>query len=43
MHNLKVCVDNDNLEGSFGLALDTMNTFLVTKVNKVIIYDSDSF
>ena len=43
MHNLKVCVNNDNLEGSFGLSLESMNCFLVTNIDKVIMYDSDTF
>ena len=43
MHNLKVCVNNDNLEGSFGIALESMNCFLVTNIDKVIMYDSDTF
>lgn len=33
MHNLRVCANDDNFEGSKGLELQKMRTFLVTKVN----------
>ena len=36
-------VIDDNLEGSKGLELIKMNTFLVTKVNQVIMFDTDTF
>ena len=43
MHNLKVCVNDDNFEGSKGLELIKMNTFLITKIDKVLMFDSDTF
>lgn len=43
MHNLRVCIDNNNFEGSFALELKSMNTFLVTKVDKILMYDTDNF
>mmetsp|Transcript_801 Transcript_801/g.1008 ORF Transcript_801/g.1008 Transcript_801/m.1008 type:complete len:398 (-) Transcript_801:899-2092(-) len=43
MHNFKVPVISENLEAAKGLELQTMNTFLVSKVDKVIIYDSNNF
>ena len=33
MHNLRVCVNDENFEGAKGLELVSMRTFLVTKVN----------
>ena len=43
LHNLKVCVDDENFEGSTGLALPELNIFLVSKVDQVLIYDSTTF
>lgn len=43
MHNLKVCVDNDEMEGAFGVSMMSLNIFLVAKDNWIKIFDSDSF
>lgn len=43
MHNLKVCVNDDNFEGAKGIELIKMNTFLITKIDKVMMFDSDTF
>jgi hypothetical protein len=43
MHDFKVCVSNENFEGSIGLELKEMNKFLVTKVDKITMYDSSDF
>lgn len=43
MHNLKVCVQGDNYAGSIALEIVTMNTFLVSKIDKVLMFDSDTF
>lgn len=43
MHNLKVCVQGDDFSGALSLEIVTMNTFLVSKVDKVLMYDSDNF
>ena len=43
MHNLKVNVMDENFEGAFGLSLPSMNVFLVAKVDKIIIFNSDSY
>jgi hypothetical protein len=33
----------ENLEGSKGLELETMNAFLISKVDKIIMYSSGKF
>jgi hypothetical protein len=43
LHNFKVNVCQDNLEGSKGLEFTSMNIFLVTKIDKVRIYDSTTY
>lgn len=43
MHNFKVNVSAENLEGSKGLEYISMNQFLVTKIDKVIAYDCDTY
>jgi len=43
MHNLKVNVMDENFEGAFGLSLPSMNVFFVAKVDKIIIFNSDSY
>ena len=42
-HNFKVPILVENLERSKALELPSLNMFIVTKVNKVIIYDSETF
>jgi len=42
-HDYKVSISSDNLEGSQGLEISSMNTFLVTNVNKIIMYDTETF
>lgn len=42
-HDFKVPITEENLEGSLGMELETMDTFLVTKIDKVIMYDSTTF
>lgn len=42
-HDFKVPILNENLEGSVCLELQTMNTFLVSKIDKIIMYDSETF
>ena len=43
MHNLKVCVQNQNLEGAIAVELTKLKVFLVSKIDKVVMYDSESF
>lgn len=43
LHNFKVTVNNENLEGSKGLEFSKISVFLVTKVSKVIMYDSETY
>lgn len=43
MHNFKVNVSAENLEGSKGIEFISMNMFFVTKIDKVIAYDCDSY
>lgn len=42
-HNFKVTVNNENLEGSKGLEFARWSIFLVTKTDKVIMYDSSTY
>mmetsp|Transcript_2923 Transcript_2923/g.4513 ORF Transcript_2923/g.4513 Transcript_2923/m.4513 type:complete len:120 (-) Transcript_2923:2833-3192(-) len=42
-HDFKVPIQQENLEGSMGLEFPSMNVFLVSKVDKVHIYDSSTF
>ena len=42
-HDFKVPVADENLEQSIGLELKTMGSYLVSKIDKVIIYDSATF
>ena len=39
MHNLRVCVDDQNFEGSKAIEILTSNLILVTKVDQVLMYD----
>ena len=43
LHNFKVTVSQENLEGSKGLEFPSMGIFLVTKIDKVIMYDSITY
>jgi hypothetical protein len=43
LHNYQVNVVAENLEGSKGLELKSMDTFLCSKIDKVIMYDSMTF
>jgi hypothetical protein len=43
MHNLKVKVHGQNLEGSKAIEIKSMGKFLVTEVDKVQMYDSYTF
>lgn len=43
MHNLKVCVNSENFEGSKAIEIVTMNVFLVTRIDKIYMFDSDNF
>ena len=36
-------ITEENLEGSKGLELESMGTYLVTKIDQVIMYDSETF
>ena len=40
LHNYKVNVVDENLEGSKGLELKSMDIFLCSKIDKVVMYDS---
>lgn len=43
-HDYKVTVTSgENLDGSIGLPIESMNTFLVSKGDKVCFYDVDSY
>jgi hypothetical protein len=43
MHNLKVCVQNDQLEGGFGVSLPSLDIFLVAKKDDIKVFDSVTF
>jgi hypothetical protein len=43
MHNLKVKVHGQNLEGSKAVEIKSMGKFLVTETDKVQMYDSYTF
>lgn len=43
LHNFKVNVVDENLEGSKGLELKSMDIFLCSKIDKVTMYDSMNF
>lgn len=43
LHVFKMNVNDEDFEGSKGIELITMNTFLVTKIDQVIMFDSDTF
>ena len=42
-HNMKVPISIENLEGSKSLELSKEKQFLVTRIDKVDIYDSETF
>ena len=42
-HDFKVPISAENLEGSIGVELRSMNCYLVSKIDKVIIYSSINF
>jgi hypothetical protein len=43
MHNLRICVDDQSLEGAKALEIVSSNLFLVSKIDQVLIYDSLTF
>lgn len=43
MHNLKVCVQSENLEGAIAIELTKHKVFLVSKIDKVMMFDSENF
>ena len=43
MHNLKVCVNSENFEGGKSVEIVTMNIFLVSQIDKVLMFDSDKY
>lgn len=43
MHNLKIKVHAQNLEGSKGMEMLTMNSVYVTEIDKVVRYDCDTY
>lgn len=42
-HDFKVPINGENLEGSFGLELRNMRSYLVAKVDKITMYCADTF
>jgi len=43
MHDFKVPVTYEDHEGCIGLELPSMNAFLVTRVDKVVMYDDSTY
>ena len=43
INDFRVPVVDENLEGSLGLEFSSMNAFLVSKIDKIVVYDSDTF
>lgn len=43
MHNLRVCVNNDNFEGCKTVEFPSSNLVLISKKDKVITYDNENF
>ena len=43
MHGFKVPVTYDDHEACLGLELPSMNAFLVTRVDKVVMYDDTTY
>lgn len=43
IHDYKVPVSHEILEGSMGLDLPTMKAFLITNIDKIYMYDSETY
>ena len=43
MHNLRVCIDANNYEGSKSLELAKSNLVLISKIDRVITYDNETY
>ena len=43
IHNFKVTVNDENMEGSKGIEFARLGLFLISKVDKALLYDSSSF
>ena len=43
MHNLRVCVNENNFEGSQALEMPSSNYILVSDVNQVLILDNENY
>ena len=42
MHNFRVCTDDQNFEGSKAIEIISSNLFLVTMIDKVLMYDCEN-
>ena len=42
-HDLRLNVVDANFDGSRGLSIETMNAFLVSKIDKITFYNVDTF
>jgi hypothetical protein len=43
MHNLRVCVNGDNFQGSQAIEFPTMNLIVVTRVDKLMLFEDKTF
>jgi hypothetical protein len=43
MHNLRVCINNENFEGSKSIEFPQSNLVLISMKDKVITYDNETY
>lgn len=43
IHDYKVPISHETLEGSMGLDLPSMNAFLMTNIDKIYVHDSETY
>ena len=43
IHDFRLNIVNDNLDGSTGLPIETMNAFLIGKIDVIKFYDINTF
>lgn len=43
MHNLRVCVNDNNFEGSKAIEMPSSSIILVSNVNEVLLFDNENY
>lgn len=43
MHNLRVQIQGNDYQGSMGLDFSSMNAFVVSNIDRVIVFDSETY